>query len=122
MANGFPNFPKKGDYVRFSRNYEVVSSWSAPLVGASGVTGTSSYSTAYTIITGTIGEILETAVDSGYDMDLAQGYVVYIGIMPENSTAYILKLDYTKHPGLLDIIPNTPASKVLYGKKDEEKI
>lgn len=91
-------FPKIGDLVKFDKPWTLVS-------------------TGEEIPVGTFGEIVSIDLHPGYDLDkfggMYLGIGVYFGYIP-----VIIKLNYLDRPDVITIIPDTPASKVLFGKSD----
>jgi len=98
--NGFPNFPKKGDKVKFTQSWSFRSDRSGLL----------------TVSSGQIGEILDTAVIDGQSYDTAEGYLLYIGI-EVSSQMHILKFPYSDRKDVVEVMPNTPAAQVLFGRR-----
>ncbi len=114
MDDGFPKFPLKYQYVKFEKDWTFTSSKR---------TYASTSATAYLISdqvipTGTIGQIVDTIIVDGYDHDVADGYLLHIAVLV-NDHPVILKFPYTDRPDVISVIPDTPAGRVLFGKKNE---
>lgn len=90
-------FPKVGDLVKFDKPWALVTGEEIPV--------------------GTFGQIVYIDFQPGYDIDKFQGMYlgvgVYFGHIP-----VVLKINYLERSDVLAIIPDTPASKVLFGKSD----
>jgi len=99
-SSGFPSFPKKGDKVKFTQSWSFQSDRYGYL----------------TVNSGEIGEVLDTGIVDGMSFDTAEGYLLYLGIRINNNV-HVLKFPYTDRPEILEIIPDTPAARVLFGRR-----
>lgn len=112
MASGFPNIPVVHDYVIFKLDWHYIEekqSYASTTVNAT-------FSTNTWIPAGTIGRVLGVEVDPGYGRDTAGGYMLFIGVQTQFGMT-VLKFPFTSRPEVLESVPDTPAARVLYGKK-----
>lgn len=100
MANSFPNFPKTGDKIVFKNSWQFQNEW-----------GGYEY-----INNGQFGEVLEAKVVDGNNYDTATGYLLFIGVLL-NGKLHVLKFPYTDRPEVIEVVPNTPAAQVLFGRR-----
>lgn len=113
MDNGFPDFPIKGEYVRFEKDWGFINSqltYASTQVSAT-------ISSNNMVPVGTIGRVLDIHIPEGYDHDVSGGYLLYIGVII-NGRPVVLKFPWSDRPDVIQTIPDTPAAKVLYGKKN----
>lgn len=112
MVDGFPSFPIKGTYVRFEKDWNFISNISFASTNTS-----ATFANTQTVPRGTIGQVLDAHVIEGYDHDVAGGYSVVIGVII-NDYPVILKFPYTSRPDVIQVIPASPAARVLFGNND----
>lgn len=115
----------KGDHVKFNHAFTFI----PPVINLGGmavggyasgttITMNNASQNQKTIPKGSIGQVLETHIEDGYDHDCAAAYKLTIGIFLDNQL-FMVKLEYSLRPHLLTVIPYSKAAKVLFGKKDE---
>lgn len=100
MSSGFPNFPKKGDKVKFIQGWQFQSERHGYVH----------------VNSGDVGEVLDTSVVDGHSFDTAEGFLVFIGIIV-NGNMHVLKYPYSDRPDAIEILPDTPAARVLFGRR-----
>jgi hypothetical protein len=121
MDSKFPRFPMKGEHVKFNHAFTFI----PPIINLGGFMATGTTITMNnasqnqkTIPKGSIGQVLKTHIDDGYDHDCAAKYTLTIGIFLDNQL-FMVKVEYNLRPDMLTVIPYSKAAKVLFGKKDE---
>lgn len=112
MVNGFPNIPVVHDYVKFMVDWHYIEERQA----YASTTVNATFSNNTWIPAGTIGRVLGVEIDPGYGRDTAGGYMLFIGVWTTVGIT-VLKFPFTTRPEVLEVIPDTPAARVLYGKK-----
>ena len=113
MVDGFPSFPIKGTYVRFEKDWSFIQS----NMSFASTHASATFSSTQTVPRGTIGQVLDATVIEGYDHDVAGGYSVVIGVII-NDYPVLLKFPYTSRPDVIQVIPASPAARVLFGNND----
>jgi hypothetical protein len=112
MDNGYPNVPVPNDFVIFKTDWHYIQDlpFQASTTVSATITGNNH------IPSGTVGRVIGTEIDPGYSNDVATAYKLFVGVY----TAFgfvVLKIPFSSRPDVLEALPDTPAARVLYGKK-----
>lgn len=100
MDDGFPQIPEPYQYVRFDKEWGIVTGGGSLIIPV-----------------GTIGKVLSTETQAGYDHDLAGEYKLYVAVIIKQKM-YIIKFPYSERLDVLSVMPDTVAARVLFGKKN----